>query len=335
METELERRIAKVVGVSFNNEDGQSRQEIIARLDEAYGEDLMHANIELEEYTYNDSPACRVLIDGSCIGNLSAQLASELYDLTREQQYTYWADTGYIVGGPEYFDGDEDDELHFYGVRLVLCLASPAARQKILAEIDRKYAERKRAETSHRPVDSASGQYRPAALDKKSPKKSKRTLSAEEIADLERERKAKKRRTILIVASVVVYYLLYAGYKIAQNNDAWFGQKLDSIVSEGAEGVTTSDPDSEIRFETVPGTVSRGDWTTVEIHAEPKQLYYIQVHAGVGEPLRSTDLLPAVASFSGRVSWSWKTPDDAEPGDYLILIFDRDGHENSILYTIT
>lgn len=332
METELERRIAKVVGVTFNNADGQSRQEIIARLNDEYGEDLALANIELEEYTYNGAPACRVLIDGSCIGNLSAQLASELYDLMRGQQYTYWVDTGYIVGGPEYFDDDEDDELHSYGVRLVLCLASPAARQKILAGIDRKYAKHKRAEVSKQPPASANGQYRPAAIDKKSTQKPERTLSAEEIADLERERKEKKRREILIVAAAAAFYLLYIGwYIIAQNHDTWFVQKLGSVVSEVVDGVT----DSEIRFETVPGTVSRGDLAAVEIHAKPKQLYYIQVHAGVDGPLTSTDLLPTEASFNGRVSWTWKTPDDAEPGDYLILVFDRDGHENSVLYTIT
>lgn len=65
---------ARVVGVSFRNEDGSSRQEIISNLYE--GE-----NVSLEYYEYENEPAYAVIdMLGNQIGNLSKELASVIYN---------------------------------------------------------------------------------------------------------------------------------------------------------------------------------------------------------------------------------------------------------------
>lgn len=64
----------KVVGVSFRNEDGSSRQEIVSNLYE--GE-----NVSLEYYEYKNEPAYAVIdFQGDQIGNLSKELAFDIYN---------------------------------------------------------------------------------------------------------------------------------------------------------------------------------------------------------------------------------------------------------------
>lgn len=64
----------KVVGVSFRNEDGSSRQEIVSNLYE--GE-----NVSLEYYEYKNEPAYAVIdSQGDQIGNLSKELAFDIYN---------------------------------------------------------------------------------------------------------------------------------------------------------------------------------------------------------------------------------------------------------------
>lgn len=64
----------RVVGVSYRNEDGSSRQEIISNLVE--GE-----HVSLEYYEYENEPAYAVIdMLGNQIGNLSKELASVIYN---------------------------------------------------------------------------------------------------------------------------------------------------------------------------------------------------------------------------------------------------------------
>ena len=61
----------KVVGVTFNNEDGENRQDI-----------------SVEKYTYNGEPAAYVKWGDKVIGNLSAELAGDLARKYPKARYT-------------------------------------------------------------------------------------------------------------------------------------------------------------------------------------------------------------------------------------------------------
>lgn len=58
----------KVVGVTFNNEDGENRQDILSRMSGS-------EDITVEKYTYNGEHAAYVKWCDKVIGNLSAELA--------------------------------------------------------------------------------------------------------------------------------------------------------------------------------------------------------------------------------------------------------------------
>ena len=60
------RIVTAIAGVTFNNDDGSSRQAILKDI-KARGGD---AEVELEEFEYKGKPAVRVLIDGEQIGNI-------------------------------------------------------------------------------------------------------------------------------------------------------------------------------------------------------------------------------------------------------------------------
>lgn len=65
----------KVVGVTFKNSDGSSRQEQLA-YHCFYGDQL-----ELRPFTYRGAPAYAVYDDGVQIGNISSELAQTIHDL--------------------------------------------------------------------------------------------------------------------------------------------------------------------------------------------------------------------------------------------------------------
>lgn len=88
-----------VVGVTFNNDDGSSRQQILSEID-------ADDPVTLEFYKYNGKPACAVYVFGKQIGHINKELAAEL-----AKQYEGCYFTGKvqkILGGPEY-------NLHKYG----------------------------------------------------------------------------------------------------------------------------------------------------------------------------------------------------------------------------
>ena len=60
------RLVTAIAGVTFDNDDGTSRQRILKDL-KARGDD---GELVLEEYEYKGAPAVRVLVDDLCIGNI-------------------------------------------------------------------------------------------------------------------------------------------------------------------------------------------------------------------------------------------------------------------------
>lgn len=62
----------KIVGVTFDNEDGENRQDILSTMT---GDE----EITAEKYTYNGEPAAYIKWGSKILGNLSAELAADLY----------------------------------------------------------------------------------------------------------------------------------------------------------------------------------------------------------------------------------------------------------------
>lgn len=60
----------KVRGVTFYNDDGTSRQEILKKIYRKKPPFDNGLNVELKQYTYNDGPAYGVYVNGYMIGNI-------------------------------------------------------------------------------------------------------------------------------------------------------------------------------------------------------------------------------------------------------------------------
>lgn len=80
----------KLVGVTFDNEDGQNRQEILAGMTGA-------EEVTVEQYTYEGQPAACVKWNNNVLGNLSADLAKDLKAKYPNARYT--AEILEITGG--------------------------------------------------------------------------------------------------------------------------------------------------------------------------------------------------------------------------------------------
>lgn len=80
----------KVVGVTFQNDDGESRQDILSRMT---GDE----EIEIEKTTYNGEPAVYVKWGNKILGYLSAELAKDL--AARYPNARYTAEILEISGG--------------------------------------------------------------------------------------------------------------------------------------------------------------------------------------------------------------------------------------------
>lgn len=63
-----------LAGVTFDNDDGTSRQKLLKEFEARGG----HAELKLEEFEYKGAPAIRVLIDGKCVGNIPKNRVEEL-----------------------------------------------------------------------------------------------------------------------------------------------------------------------------------------------------------------------------------------------------------------
>ena len=84
----------KVVGVTFNNEDGENRQDILSKMSGS-------EDITVEKYTYNGESAAYVKWGDKVIGNLSAELAGDLARKYPKARYT--AEILEISGGVHTF----------------------------------------------------------------------------------------------------------------------------------------------------------------------------------------------------------------------------------------
>lgn len=71
------RIIVPIAGVTFDNEDGTSRQRLLKDLKVRGGD----AHLELEEYEFKGKPAIRVMVDGDCIGNIPKTRVAEVSDV--------------------------------------------------------------------------------------------------------------------------------------------------------------------------------------------------------------------------------------------------------------
>lgn len=68
------RLVTNIAGVTFDNDDGSSRQKLLRDLMVSGGE----AELTLEEFEYKGHPAVRVLVDGDCIGNIPAKRVDDV-----------------------------------------------------------------------------------------------------------------------------------------------------------------------------------------------------------------------------------------------------------------
>ncbi len=80
----------KIVGVTFDNEDGENRQDILRTMTGDEG-------ITVEKYTYNGEPAACIKWGNKVLGNLSAELAKDL--ARKYPQARYAAEILEISGG--------------------------------------------------------------------------------------------------------------------------------------------------------------------------------------------------------------------------------------------
>lgn len=120
MWTAYDYQTVSVVGVTFNNKDGTSRQQIIKELYEYYGINLCVAEVALRSRTYKGAPAVAVYIDGKQVGFLAKELAADLAWQKQEYGYSAVVASAWIVGGPDEADEDEIDKAKSFGIRLDL-----------------------------------------------------------------------------------------------------------------------------------------------------------------------------------------------------------------------
>lgn len=106
----------KTVGVTFNNGDGTSRQELIEKM--YYKEppfDVKELQLELEPYEYKNEPAFKVVVNGCQIGNLSRHDAR--YAVKNMDRFVDLCGAE-IVGGDvpkddDYDFGDNDEDENY------------------------------------------------------------------------------------------------------------------------------------------------------------------------------------------------------------------------------
>lgn len=120
-----ERWSFNAAGVTFRNEDGTERQEIISHL---YGN--TEYTVRIERFEYQKNPAYRILVDGQVIGNVPKNVASQFAE---KEDVGFWicpVSLG-VHGGPtldDDFDAEDFDDVAeelSYGAHVVVKLISP------------------------------------------------------------------------------------------------------------------------------------------------------------------------------------------------------------------
>ena len=71
----------KLVGVTYDNEDGENRQDILSSM-------TGNEEIEVEKYIFNGEPAAYVKCGNKVLGNLAAELAKDLAGKYQDARYT-------------------------------------------------------------------------------------------------------------------------------------------------------------------------------------------------------------------------------------------------------
>lgn len=84
----------KLVGVTYDNEDGENRQDILSSMT---GDE----EVEVEKYIFNGEPAAYVKCGNKVLGNLAAELAKDLAEKYPDARYT--AEILEISGGVQTF----------------------------------------------------------------------------------------------------------------------------------------------------------------------------------------------------------------------------------------
>lgn len=70
--------VTNIAGVTFDNEDGSSRQQILREiLEQGEGD----AEVTLDEFYYKGVQAVRVLVDGRCIGNIPKHRVEDVREI--------------------------------------------------------------------------------------------------------------------------------------------------------------------------------------------------------------------------------------------------------------
>lgn len=102
--------ITKVRGVTYPNDNGSSRQEILSQC-------LIGEPVVFHWYTFNGAPACAVISEHGQIGHLAADLAADLDNDYASDDYCIVANISDITGG--------ENGLH-YGCNILLSIYGPA-----------------------------------------------------------------------------------------------------------------------------------------------------------------------------------------------------------------
>jgi len=93
----------RVAGVTFENDDGESRQDILQDL---RGEDPDDLVAELQATEYNGEPAVAVLVNGRQVGNVPKKLVREV-SAAMEHVATCYISGVRIIGGGEDREGNQ------------------------------------------------------------------------------------------------------------------------------------------------------------------------------------------------------------------------------------
>lgn len=84
----------RIVGVSYDNDDGSSRQEILSQC-------LRGEPLGLYWHTFEGKPACAVISDHGQIGYLNAELADDLNYNYADERYSFVSHISDITGGED------------------------------------------------------------------------------------------------------------------------------------------------------------------------------------------------------------------------------------------
>lgn len=118
-------------GVTYRNDDGSGRQEIISCLPKGG-----YIDVALVPYDYNGSPAYHINVDNKTVGNVPANIAAVFAEKSSSGYLISITAIG-VHGGPDRIaeddidnECDDDYEPRYYGVHLTVKLISPVEQNE-------------------------------------------------------------------------------------------------------------------------------------------------------------------------------------------------------------